>query len=383
MTMNGSGWPTFSKTIIVLGTLLGALILYYGRDILIILFVAIVVASAIRPLVDSLVRFTRFRALAVLLIYIVLLGSLAGLILVSVPPLIALTVEFVTGGTLVTKIQELANEARWFGWSQFRLVIPTVTLPEQLQSLVGQAGDVAQQMAIPVAIGTVTGVGHFILALLMTFYWLTARQQMLDLILRVSPPRHRSSVEVIWTDIEETLGAYLRGQVILMSSIGILSVIGLLALGVPYAPALAVVAAITEVIPMIGPFIGAVPALMVGFTISTQTGILVGLMYLVIQQFENHILVPKVMQRSTGLHPLLVIVALFVGASLNGIMGAVIAVPIAGAIEVIARHMLIEPAIQSHTPKVDGGIVVFEPEHGEPRKPGESTALLQRGESGQ
>jgi predicted PurR-regulated permease PerM len=361
--VNDSGWQIFGKTIIVLATLLAALALYYAAEVVIILFIAIVFASAIRPVVDSLVRVVHFRSLAVLLIYLILLSTIGGLMIISIPPLVGLTVEFVTDGKLTQQVQSFADRLSAFGWERFRLIIPSVTLPEQLQTWLGQrAGDVAQRIALPIALSTVLGVTEFVLALLMTYYWLTARQQMLDLILAVSPPRHRTRLETIWTDVEETLGSFLRAEVILMSAIGILSFVGLVVLGVPYAPALAVVAALAEGIPLLGPVIGAIPALIVGFSLSAETGLLTLAWYLIIQEVEANVLFPRVMGRTVGMHPLLVIVALFVGAALHGVIGALIAVPIAGALQVAARHLLINPAIESHAPKTERGLVIFEKE---------------------
>jgi predicted PurR-regulated permease PerM len=356
--MNGT--QTFYNTLIVLATLVLAALLYFGREVVIVLFISILFASAIRPLVDSLVLVVRYRVLAVLLIYLVLLTSILALFLVSVPPLIGLTVEFVQGGKAVQSVQSLADVLSRFGWQQFRIIIPTVQLPAQVQALMGQAGQAAQGGALPATVGTVLGLSQFVLALIMALYWVTAREQMLQLLLRISPSRHRAQIELVWTDVEETLGAYLRGIVILMLAIGVLSLAGLLVLGVPYALALAAVAALAEGIPMVGPFIGAIPALIVGFSVSPQTGLLVAGWYLITQEAEAQVLVPKVMERSIGLHPLLVIIALFVGATFNGLIGALIAVPIAGALQVIARSLLIEPAIQSHGPRMEGGIIVFD-----------------------
>ena len=315
-----------------------------------------------RPLVDILVRVVRYRVLAVLLIYLGLLAAISGLFILSVPPLIGLTVEFVQGGKAVQAVQSLGDLLSQFGWQQFRIIIPTVQLPAQLQTLMGKAGEAAQGGAVPATVGTLLGIGQVVLALIMALYWVTAREQMLQLVLRISPSRHRSQVGLIWTDVEETIGAYLRGIVILMLAVGVLSLSGLLVLGVPYPLALAVVAALAEAIPMVGPFIGAIPALIVGFSVSPQTGILVAVWYLVAQELEAQVLVPKVMEKSVGLHPLLVIIALFVGATFNGLIGALIAVPIAGAAQVIARSLLIGPAIQSRGPHKEGGIVIFEQE---------------------
>jgi predicted PurR-regulated permease PerM len=355
-----NGWQTFYKTVIVLATLAMAALLYLGREVAIILFISILFASAIRPLVDRLVLLVRFRVLAVVLIYLALLAVVVALFLISIPPLIGLTVEFVNGGKLMKQVQLIADQLSLFGWQHFRLIIPTFQLPSQLEALMGQAGEAAQGVALPYTVATLLGISQVVVALIMALYWLTAREQLLQLVLRLSPARQRSQAESIWTNVEETLGAYLRGTVIVMFAVGAMSFAGLVILGVPYAPALAVIAALAEGIPMIGPFIGAVPALIVAFSTSPQTGLLVAIWYLATQEIEAHVLFPKVMERSVGLHPLLVIIALFTGATLNGLVGALIAVPVAGALQVAARQLLIEPALQNQEVRAGATLVLVD-----------------------
>jgi predicted PurR-regulated permease PerM len=194
----------------------------------------------------------------------------------------------------------------------------------------------------------------------MGFYWLTAREQILNLLLRLSPLSRRSYVELIWNDVEKTLCAYVRDQVILIVVIGVAAYVGLVILGIPYAPALAIIAGLTEAIPLVGPFLGAIPAVLVGFTISPTTGLLIAGWYLLIQQLEGNILVPKIMEHQVGLNPLLVMIALIAGGTLNGMVGALLAVPIAGALQVIVRHLLIDPTLKSNAPQVENGIVIFD-----------------------
>jgi predicted PurR-regulated permease PerM len=116
-------------------------------------------------------------------------------------------------------------------------------------------------------------------------------------------------------------------------------------LGVPYAPALALIAGITEAIPLVGPLIGAVPAVIIGFTVSPVTGILVAVLYGVIQGLENNVLVPKIMSSNVGLNPLVIIIAIVAGSTLNGVIGAILAIPLAGALQVLAQHIWVTPSL--------------------------------------
>ncbi|HSJ52122.1 MAG TPA: AI-2E family transporter [Anaerolineae bacterium] len=348
----------FQTTVVVLATLLLAYLLYKVGQILLVLFLAIVFASAIRPVVDWLSRWHVPRGLAILMVYLLVLGIVFVSIVVATPPLIEMTTGLLSGELLREPLLRFSSWLTIFGWENFRVILPVITLPEQVQALIEQARGLAERQVWPLAMGGVLVLAQLVLVFVMTFYWLTAREPMLAFILRLSPLRQRGQVETVWNDVEHTLGAYVRGQAILMGAVGLASYLGLLILGVPYAPALAILAALTEAIPVVGPFAGAVPAVLLAFTVSWPVALFVALLYIVIQQLEAHILVPKVMERAVGLNPLLVIVALIAGGLLSGVVGALLAVPVAGALQVIVRHLLIDPTIRKRTLRTEDGLVI-------------------------
>ncbi|MBU4332000.1 AI-2E family transporter, partial [Patescibacteria group bacterium] len=140
--------------------------------------------------------------------------------------------------------------------------------------------------------------------------------------------------------MQKKIGSWLRGQVILMIIIGILSYIGLLILGVRYALLLALFAGLMEIIPYIGPIFGAVPAVFIALTQSPIKGLLVIVLYLIIQQLENNLIVPKIMKRAVGLNPIVVILVILIGGKIAGIVGALIAVPVATAFSVMLKDFL-------------------------------------------
>lgn len=362
-----NGWHTFYKTLIIIGTLVCVYLLYRLGETVVVLFGAIVFASSIRPVVDWLAKRGLNKTLSILFIYLLILGSVLGLLIVAIPPMVGMFAELFTSENLISKIRPLIYQLAIFGWDQLHFDVavlkPILAFPEQLQQMLTQATADASAQAGPMALSTLFSLSQIFLALVMSFYWLTAHEMMLSLLLKMSPSHNRSRVEVIWHDIESTLGSFVRGQMILVMAIGVAAYIGLLLIHVPYALPLAIVAGLTEAIPMVGPFLGMIPAVLIGFTVSPTIGLLVAGWYILIQQLESNILVPKVMEKSVGLHPLVVIVALIAGGSLNGIVGALLAVPVAGALQVIAQHLLIDPAIQSVAPKVEAdGTVMFLPE---------------------
>jgi predicted PurR-regulated permease PerM len=368
-----NGWHTFYRTAIVIGTVVGAYLLWHLGEIILVLFAAIIFASTIRPFVELLMRIKIPQGLAILLIYLITFGSLGLLLYFTIPPLARMTVEILSAGLILDQVQSLVRDALIFIWQEFRVVVPIRTVPDQIQELVEQADVAARAQALPFALSTVAGLGQLLLALIVCFYWLTTREQMLNFLLLLSPIRYRTRTEAIWTDIENTLGWYVRSQVILALSIGSASFIGLFLIQVPFALPLAVFAGLTEVIPYVGPVIGAVPAVLIAFSDSPVKGVMVIGWYILIQQLESSILVPKIMQTNVGLNPLLVIIAVIAGGSLGGVIGAILAIPVAGAAQVIAKHLLIQPTIDARQwrTELDGGVLIEteeDEENGEPRE---------------
>jgi predicted PurR-regulated permease PerM len=152
----------------------------------------------------------------------------------------------------------------------------------------------------------------------------------------------RPRVEEASRKISAKISAWLSGQLILAGTIGTSSAVGLWLLGVPYFYVLALVSAIGEMIPVVGPIFSAIPAILVALTVSPKTALFVVVFFIAQQQVENHLLVPKVMERQVGVSAVTVIVALLIGAALLGILGALLAVPTAAILQVIVREILDE-----------------------------------------
>jgi predicted PurR-regulated permease PerM len=335
----------FVVTLCVILTVLGAYLVWRLSEIVLLLLGAIIFASAVRPFVSALDDKGIPRGVAIILIDLLVLITIIGVIIVSVPPLVTFIVTVVQSGVLSTKLTQMATRLAIFGWDRFQVLIPVISLPAQLNALIAQTGEEVQQQAWTMTQSTAVGLGQTVLLFTMAFYWLTSREQTLALLLLLSPKAQRQSVHAIWNDIEFRLGAYVRGQAFLMLIIGLTSYLGLLVLGVPFAPALALIAGITEAIPLVGPLIGAVPAVIVAFTVSPVTGLLVAILYGVIQALENNVLVPKIMSSNVGLNPLVIIIAIVAGSTLNGVIGALLAIPLAGTLQVLAQHIWLTPTL--------------------------------------
>ena len=155
----------------------------------------------------------------------------------------------------------------------------------------------------------------------------------------VFPRRSRDRAAEVSREITLKVSAWLGGQLLLGSIIGITSAIGLWLLGIPYFYVLALISGIGELIPVVGPILAAIPAIAVAATVSMQKVVLVIVFFVVQQQFENHVLVPKVMERQVGISPVTVILALLIGGNLLGILGAILAVPTAAILQVVISEL--------------------------------------------
>ncbi|MDQ4076217.1 MAG: AI-2E family transporter [Chloroflexota bacterium] len=358
-----NGRHTFYRTLIVAFTLAGLYVLWELAEIIVVLVGAIIVASAIRPFVNQLAQLGVPRGLAILLIY---LGGLLGvgvLLAVAIPPLFGVIRELIQEGSLIYRV---GNEAwAWaarLGYQDIGQDLRNRILTEWAQ-LGTRARFLAEREGPSVLQSTAAVLGQLILGLVVAYYWLTERDDFQKLLLSITPIRHRALAETIFTDVEQTLGDYLRGTGLLMLSIGVSSFIGLLILGVPYALPLALLAGLFEAVPMVGAYLGALPAVLVAFTNSPATGVLTILLFVVIQFLENNILVPRIYEHSVGLNPLMVLIAVVAGATLNGLVGALLAIPVVGALHVMLRYLVVDPMIEeaaeSHE---EHGVPIFDVE---------------------
>jgi predicted PurR-regulated permease PerM len=158
--------------------------------------------------------------------------------------------------------------------------------------------------------------------------------------LHLFPARERERIDAMSRDITIKVSAWLGGQLLLGAIIGTTSAIGLWLLGIPFFYVLALISGVGELIPVVGPVLSAIPAVLITATVSLKKVLLVIIFFIVQQQFENHVLVPKVMQRQVGVSPVTVIVALLIGGKLLGIVGAILAVPSAAILQVVITEVL-------------------------------------------
>lgn len=306
------------KTIILTLLMLSAgWVIYMIQDILFLLFIAFLLMTAIHPFVLFLERFKIPRALGILLTYGIVFGFFGASLGSAIP-------------ALVLQSTKLAQEFPSF----IARIIPYWNI--DVSSFSQQIAPIGESV-VKVTLSIFSNILTLVTVLVFAFYFLIERKHA-DIVIQSVVGEHISEqVMVVLRKIEARLGSWIRGELILMTSIGVLSFIGLSLLHVEYALP---VAGVSESIPMIGPTISAIPAILVALSTSPLLALSVIAMYVVVQQFENNVLVPFVMKKSVGFPPLVTILVLMIGGRFAELVGAVLGIPVALVIQEIANYYL-------------------------------------------
>ena len=307
-------------------------------SVLVLLFLGILLAESIRPIANKLQTWKIPRGVAVMIVYLLLALVFTGLGLILVPPLVV----------QVGAVDDISSDV--IDWVQ-------ETVPPLYQVSVNlgfddQVRELGSTLTTTITqfIGTLAVVPFQILGFLfgivsvfvIGFFWMSATEKFNRSVIALLPPKRATEVRSLAAELSQRAGGWVRGQVILMVFIGIVTFVGLFVLGVPYPLALATWASLMEIIPIIGPFLGAIPAILVALALkSPWIALATAILYVIVQQLENNILVPKVMERAVGLHPIMVMVGVLAGGVLYGILGIVIAVPLVAAMQVLAMRLVV------------------------------------------
>jgi predicted PurR-regulated permease PerM len=212
---------------------------------------------------------------------------------------------------------------------------------EAVERAPGASGDAVGRVGRAVA-GVAGGLFGIVTILILTFYMLVDSWSLREYALRLFPKHRRKRADAAGREVMTKVSAWLGGQLLLAGSIGATSAIGLWALGIPFFYVLALISAVGELIPIIGPIVAAIPAIAVAATVGVNKVILVIIFFVLQQQLENHILVPKIMSRQVGVSPVTVIISLLIGGSLLGVVGAILAIPTAAILLVIAQATVVD-----------------------------------------
>ena len=320
-------------------------------SVLVLLFLGILLAESIRPIANKLQTWKIPRGVAVMIVYLLLALALTGVGLLIVPPLVVQVRGFdeltpILLDRVEAELPRLYEVSVELGFDEDQLRDLGTNLTTAMTQLVGTLVAVPFQV-----IGFLFGV---VSVLVIGFFWMSATERLNGSVIALLPPKSAASVRSLASELSQRAGGWVRGQVILMVFVGTVTFVGLFVLKIPYPVALATWASLMEIIPIIGPFLGAIPAIIVALTISPWLALATAILYVVIQQLENNILVPKIMERAVGLHPILVMLGVLAGGVLYGILGIVIAVPLVAAMQVLVMRLFVPWLIAQMGAETDG-----------------------------
>lgn len=327
---------TTSSLIRIIVVLLALYFAYVIRDILILLFTAVVVTSALDPWVDWMRTKAIPRVLGIIIIYILLLGVIGLSIYLIIPPIVEQFGQLANDlPVYIEKVNEYLSTFRSYtsGYSWLD------NLKDSLSSSFGNLSGATSSIFATI-FGFFGGLFSIIILLVITFYMLAEENSIRKLVWSVTPNEKQNYVMNVLTRMQKRIGLWLRGQLILCVSIFVLTYVGLSLLGVKYALILALIAGLTEFIPYLGPILGAIPAVFLASGQSSTLALFTMILYVVIQQIENNFLVPKIMQKTAGLNPIISIVVLMIGFSLAGVLGALLAIPVTTAAMVLVEDIM-------------------------------------------
>ncbi len=320
---------TILKVVIILA---GAWLLYQLSDLVIVLLTAIVIASGIEPAARALGRYRIPRIPSVIIVYAAFLGALIGILYLFVPILLSETARF------VASIPRYLEYVQYVPLEYAPILDATNTSPDTIASrLLGNVQGLVAEFSRDslTAVSTIFGgVLSFVLIIVFSFYFSIQERSVEDFLRVVTPVQYENYIVGLWKRSQHKIGLWLQGQLLLGVIVGVLVYLGLMILGVPHALLLAVVAGFFEIIPVFGPTLAAVPAVLVALADGgLGLGVAVTVWYIIIQQFENHLIYPLVVTKVVGVPPLLVIICLLIGAKLAGVLGILLSAPIAAIVQ--------------------------------------------------
>jgi len=325
---------TTGTIITVVVVLAGAWLLIKLSDLVLVLTTAVVIASAIEPAVVFLRRQRVPRILSVLMVYALIFVAFFGVFYFFIPSVLSELTAFVASLPLYMEALD-----RISAFDEYARILGT-TPPDfsQIDLMASLRGSLEAAGAFGNALTAIAsifgGVLSFILIVVFSFYFAVIETGVDDFLEVVAPRKYKAYVLDLWRRSRHKIGLWMQGQLLLGFIVGVLVYLSLTILGIKHALLLAVVAAIFELIPVFGPTLASLPAVLIALVDGGAiTGLLVIGVYVLLQQFENHLIYPLVVTRVVGVPPLLVILALIIGAQLAGFLGILLSVPIAATVQ--------------------------------------------------
>ncbi len=305
--------------------------LWLVRDVLLIFLIAIIISSAIDPVVDFLAKRKIPRSLSVLLVYAFFLGLIALIGFLIVPLLTAQFTDIKNANVYQTFASKIGVYRETLSRSSIGLAINN-----SFNDFINNFGGTL----FATTRGVLTGLVSIITVLVISFYLTVEENGMKNFVKHLAPYKHQAYVLKLITKIQRKMGAWVLGQIILSAIIFGLVFIGLTVLKVQFPLVLALLAGIFEIVPFIGPFVSGAVAIFFAFLQGPAVALAVLILWIVTQQLEAHIVVPIVMSRTVGINPVMVILGILIGGTLGGIVGALIAIPVISGISVFVEDIM-------------------------------------------
>jgi predicted PurR-regulated permease PerM len=321
----------------VLATVLVLLLLVEVRRTVVWLVVAAFFAVALYPVVNWVQRRLTWcrRSIATLLVFLLVFLLLGGLIAAFLVPLAR------QGTTFADQLPALLNDAR-AGRGPVGSLLERTNALHYVQQNQDKIRSMASGLTTPAAgvlRGVATGIAGAVTIFVLSYLMVLEGPKLVEGTLNLLSPLHQERARRVGTDCAKSITGYISGNLLISVICGVLTYIVLKVMGVPFAGLISLFVALADLIPLVGATLGAVVATIAGFVHSVPAGIVVIVFFVVYQQLENHLLQPVILSRTVKLNPLAVLVAILVFAELAGVLGALLAIPVAGIIQVIVRDV--------------------------------------------
>jgi predicted PurR-regulated permease PerM len=324
-------------TLVVVGVLVLLYGVYLVRQIAVLVIVALFLAIGLDPLVRALMRFRFPRGLAVATVFVLAVLVIVGFVASITPPLIRQTQRLAV--TVPELARDLSERSDRFGELDERF-----NISERVREAVSNIPDLIASSAGN-ALGVVRSVGRAFFSIvtvaILSIYFMLDLPKLISGAAKLVPKSRRQRTQRLADVVFTRISGYLVGQVGVSIVAGVTSTIALTLLKVPYSLPLGIWVGLSALIPMVGATLGAIPAVIVAFLASTWTGIGTVIFFLVYQQVENYVVSPRVMRQAVDISPAAVILAALIGATLLGFVGALLAIPIAASLKVLAQEVWI------------------------------------------
>jgi predicted PurR-regulated permease PerM len=328
-------------------------VLYAARNALMLIYVSALIAMGFSPLVRVIERSRADgsrrripRGLAILAVYMVVLTLLVLVGLAVIPPLID------QAGELWARLPQEFNRLERF-LIRHGLMTHRITLQEAVENAPAGSGANAVNTVLLAIWSFGGGVFGVFTVLILSFYLLVEAESLFNYATRFVPAGRRAAFTAASREAVMKVSAWLRAQLVLAGVMGVCAAVGLALMRVPYFFVIALVAAIGETIPIVGPIIGGMTAVVIALGVSPKLALAVGGYFFVLHQLEANILVPKIMERRVGISPVTVIIALLMGGALWGLVGAILAVPTAAILSVVIEELAASTVVGSDVAGVD------------------------------